>query len=379
MRDHWQNDTTTKRSWRSWFIVLGFLGLLWFLFGTSLVERFASGPQMREVVARGDLASDEKNTIEIFEKASRSVVNITTTQRQVGFFSRRVTEVARGTGSGFIWDDRGHVVTNFHVISGADRAIVGLDNGRSYDAQLIGASPEHDLAVLKITVRVDAPPPVPVGSSSDLKVGQKVFAIGNPFGLDHTLTTGIISALNRTIPGESGVDIENLIQTDAAINPGNSGGPLIDSAGRLVGINTAIYSPSGASVGIGFAVPVDTVNRIVPKLIADGRVLRPVMGISADDRYSRTLLQDHSVQGVLILGIAPGSPAERAGLRPTSSDQRGAIVLGDVIESIDGTPVPSMQKLTDVLESKKAGDVLVLTIWRQGERLPIEIQLEESQ
>lgn len=379
MRDHWQNDTTTKRSWRSWFIVLGFLGLLWFLFGTSLVEKFTPGPQIREVVARGDLASDEKNTIEIFEKASRSVVNITTTQRQVGFFSRRVTEVARGTGSGFIWDDRGHVVTNFHVISGADRAIVGLDNGRSYDAQLIGASPEHDLAVLKISVRVDAPPPVPVGSSSDLKVGQKVFAIGNPFGLDHTLTTGIISALNRTIPGESGVDIENLIQTDAAINPGNSGGPLIDSAGRLVGINTAIYSPSGASVGIGFAVPVDTVNRIVPKLIADGRVIRPVMGISADDRYSRTLLQDHSVQGVLILGIAPGSPAERVGLRPTSSDQRGAIVLGDVIESIDGTPVPSMQKLTDVLENKKAGDILVLTIWRQGERLPIEIQLEESQ
>lgn len=356
-------------------LLVGLLVALWYAFAPRGCEQERPPVEPRQVAARGDLAADEQTTIQVFERASPSVVNITTTQRQVGFFSRRVNEVPRGTGSGFIWDERGHVVTNFHVIAGADRAIVGLDSGRSYDAELVGASPEHDLAVLRINVRVDAPPPVPVGSSADLKVGQKVFAIGNPFGLDHTLTTGIISALNRTIPGENGVDIENLIQTDAAINPGNSGGPLIDSAGRLVGINTAIYSPSGASAGIGFAVPVDTVNRIVPKLIADGRVLRPIIGISADDRYSKALLQDQGVQGILILSVTPDSPAQRAGLRATRSDRRGAIILGDVIESIDGQAMTSMQRLTDFLERKSAGDVVVLTVWREGTRRPVEIKL----
>lgn len=232
----------------------------------------------RVVTARGDLAADEKATIELFENSRDSVVYISTAQRVLDVWTRNVFEVPRGTGSGFIWDDAGHVVTNFHVIEGASSATVRLADGRDYQAGLVGASPAHDIAVLKIGVGFKRPPPVPIGTSHDLKVGQKVFAIGNPFGLDWTLTTGIVSALDRSLPNErGGPPIEHLIQTDASINPGNSGGPLLDSAGRLIGINTAIYSPSGASAGIGFAVPVDTVMRVVPQVIRTGRYIRPAL------------------------------------------------------------------------------------------------------
>jgi S1-C subfamily serine protease len=206
------------------------------------------------------------------------------TSRQVqDFWTRNVFSVPRGAGSGFIWDDAGHVVTNFHVIQGASEATIRLADGRDYKAVLVGVSPAHDIAVLRIGVDFKRPPPVPVGTSEDLKVGQKVFAIGNPFGLDWTLTTGIVSALDRSLPSDSGQTIEHLIQTDAAINPGSSGGPLLDSAGRLIGINTAIFSTTGESVGIGFAVPVDTVNRVVPELIRQGRYVRPVLGIEIDE------------------------------------------------------------------------------------------------
>ncbi|TCV88443.1 trypsin-like peptidase [Methylomonas methanica] len=219
--------------------------------------------QVRTVAARGDLAADEKSTIELFEKSRDSVVYISTAALVRNVWTRDVFSVPKGTGSGFIWDEAGHVVTNFHVIAGANEATVTLADGRDYKAALVGASQVHDIAVLKIGVGFKRPPPVPVGTSRDLKVGQKVFAIGNPFGLDWTLTGGIVSALDRSLGGQEGPAIEHLIQTDAAINPGNSGGPLLDSAGRLIGINTAIYSPSGASAGIGFAVPVDTVMRVV--------------------------------------------------------------------------------------------------------------------
>jgi S1-C subfamily serine protease len=225
----------------------------------------------RAVTARGELAADEQATIDVFQAASPSVVYITTLKRVLELRSRNVYEIPSGTGSGFLWDADGHVVTNYHVIKGAQAAEVRLADERSVPAWLVGASPEHDLAVLRIRVPFGPPPPLSIGTSADLKVGQKVFAIGNPFGLDHTLTTGVISALDRSLRGEDGVAIEHLIQTDAAINPGNSGGPLLDSAGRLIGINTAIYSPSGAFAGIGLAVPVDTVNRIVPRLIASAR------------------------------------------------------------------------------------------------------------
>ena len=228
-------------------------------------------------------------------------------------WSRNVFSTPRGSGSGFIWDGAGHVVTNFHVIAGASEAMVQLADGRKYRASLVGASPQHDLAVLRIGVSFRRPAPVPIGSSEDLKVGQKVFAIGNPFGLDWTLTTGIVSALDRSLPSENGgPDIEHLIQTDAAINPGNSGGPLLDSSGRLIGINTAIYSPSGASAGIGFAVPVDTVARVVPQLVKTGRYVRASLGVIADEQVNSRLEELTGRDGVFILEVQPGSAAAKA-------------------------------------------------------------------
>jgi len=241
----------------------------------------------RTVTARGELAADERATIEIFDRASPSVVFISTRQRVMNPWTRNIASVPRGNGSGLIWYDLGHVVTNNHVIEGASEAIVRLNDGRSYRAARVGASAAHDLAVLRINVPFDRPPPVPIGGSADLRVGQKVFAIGNPFGLDYSLSSGLVSALDRSITDDDGASIDHLIQTDAAINPGNSGGPLLDSAGRLIGINTAIYSPSGAYAGIGFAVPVDTVNEIVPQLIAEGRYIRPSLGISVDANINR--------------------------------------------------------------------------------------------
>jgi S1-C subfamily serine protease len=375
MNDPWQSATPRRRAWHRVLLPALLLGGLAVFLWPSASNWFKPVAAPREVTARGDLAQDEQTTIRIFESVSPSVVNITTTERVRDLWTRRVSEVPRGTGSGFVWDGQGHVVTNYHVIAGASRAVVGLDSGRSFDAVLVGASPEHDLAVLKINVKIDAPPPVPVGTSTDLRVGQKVFAIGNPFGLDHTLTTGVISALDRTIPGENGPDIENLIQTDAAINPGNSGGPLIDSAGRLIGINTAIYSPSGASAGIGFSVPVDVVNKVVPRLIVDGAFLRPVIGISGNDEVSASLLAGAGVEGVMVLGIDPGSPADTAGLRPARRGRDGGVVLGDVLQAIDGKPVRTMADLGTILESHQVGDPVVLTVWRDGGLVPVEIVL----
>jgi S1-C subfamily serine protease len=291
------------------------------------------------------------------------------------FWSRNVMRVPQGTGSGFVWDERGHVVTNFHVIRGAQEALITLADQRSYPAELVGASPEHDLAVLRIEVPSDLPPPVPLGKSSELRVGQNVYAIGNPFGLDHTLTTGIISALNRTIDDERGGVIENLIQTDAAINPGNSGGPLIDSAGRLIGINTMIFSPSGAYAGIGFAVPVDTVNRVVPRLITYGRYVRPTLGITANDEITRRLVGSGDGRGVLVLGVAPSSPAERAGIRPTEMSGAGRVILGDVIEAVDGEAVETFEDLIDALDERAFGDPVRLRIRRGDDTQEMSVRL----
>jgi len=242
--------------------------------GLTGVVALAAGKDAppRPVTQRGELAADEKATIALFERSRDSVVFITTREQVRDLWTRNVFSVPRGTGSGFIWDEAGHVVTNLHVIEGASEATVRLANGRDYKASLVGVSPSHDIAVLRIASGQKRLQPLPVGTSRDLRVGQKVLAIGNPFGLDWSLTSGIVSALNRSLPGEEGGrTIEHLIQTDAAINPGNSGGPLLDSAGRLIGINTAIYSPSGASAGIGFAVPVDTVNKVVPQIVRHGK------------------------------------------------------------------------------------------------------------
>ncbi len=241
---------------------------------------------------------------------------------------------------------------------------------------LVGASPAHDIAVLRIKTRPATLPPIQIGTSADLQVGQNVFAIGNPFGLDQTLTTGVISALGRTIDGVGGREIADVIQTDAAINPGNSGGPLLDSAGRLIGVNTAIYSPSGASAGIGFALPVDTVLRVVPQLIARGEYRRPSLGVELHDQISTRILSKLGLKGVLVLGVTPNGNAARAGLQGTSVKRDGTISLGDVIESIDGQPVQSSDQVFRVLERHAAGDVVALTVVRGGARRSLQIQLE---
>ncbi len=370
-----QTDPLLARlRWLTWTLVL--LALLWQLL--PVLEHYLIGmtAQPRPVTARGSLAEDEQNTIQIFKRASPSVVYISTRQRVIDPWTRDVFSVPRGTGSGFVWDDLGHIVTNNHVIEGASEATVRLNDGRSYHAVLVGASPSHDLAVLRINVAFDRPPPVPVGRSSDLQVGQKVFAIGNPFGLDYTLTSGIVSALNRSLSEENGVRIEHLIQTDAAINPGNSGGPLLDSAGRLIGINTAIYSPSGAYAGIGFSVPVDTVNRVVPQLIAEGRYVRPGLGVTVDADINREITRQLEVPGVLVLKVAPGSSAERAGLRGTRVGVHGEVIPGDIIQAIDGKPVKSVAELMSRLDDYRIGDRVTLRLWRDGNLVRTQVVLQ---
>ena len=275
-----------------------------------------------------------------------------------------------------MWDESGYIVTNNHVIEGASEATVRLNDGRTFTAYRVGSSPAHDLAVLRVNVRFDRPPAVPIGSSHDLQVGQKVFAIGNPFGLDYTLTSGLISALDRSLSDESGIAIEGLIQTDAAINPGNSGGPLLDSAGRLIGINTAIYSPSGAYAGIGFAVPVDTVNRVVPQLIARGQYTRPAIGISVDSDLNRIVQQEFGVEGVVVLKTSPGSSAEAAGLLETKVSSDGEVIPGDIIIAVDTVPVDSVSKLLSTLERFQVGSQVSLRIWRSGREMLIPVTLQ---
>lgn len=332
----------------------------------------------RPVAPRGELTEEEKSNIAIFEASKSSVVFISTSQRVMDFWTRNVMMVPRGTGSGIIWDEHGHVVTNLHVISGASEANIRLADGRDYAATLVGASAAHDLAVLRIRVPVNPPAPIPIGTSHDLQVGQKVFAIGNPYGLDWSLTTGIVSALDRSLTGDDGVVIQHLIQTDAAINPGNSGGPLLDSAGRLIGINTAIYSPSGASAGVGFAVPVDTVNRVVPQLIATGHYSPPGLGIEMDELLSRAIARQLGVKGAAILRVPPRSSGARAGLRGARLGARNSIIPGDVIVAIDGKEVDSVARLTAHLDDYKPGDVVRLTVWRDGKKIEVTATLQSG-
>jgi S1-C subfamily serine protease len=360
-------------------LAAGLLILLWR--GVPDIESwFAPKPDAtpRTVAARGDLASDEKSTIELFEKAKDSVVFITTKAQVRDFWTRNVFTVPRGTGSGFIWDDTGHVITNFHVIENASEATVKLADGRSYKAALVGVSPAHDIAVLRIGVGFKRPPPVPLGESHNLKVGQKVFAIGNPFGLDWTLTTGVVSALDRSLGGDgpNGQTIDHLIQSDAAINPGNSGGPLLDSAGRLIGINTAIYSPSGASAGIGFAVPVDTVNRIVPQLIKDGKYIRPALGIEVDESVNQRLAQLSDIKGVLILRVVPDSAAAAAGLKGAAVSSDGGIVPGDSIVAINDRPVDTVSSLLSRLDDFQVGDQVKVSVLRAGKQEDVMVTLQ---
>ena len=332
----------------------------------------------REITPRGELSGDERATIDLFERSRTSVVFITTKQAVVDFWSRNVMSVPRGTGSGFIWDDAGHIVTNFHVIQGASEASVKLADGRSFRASLVGASREHDIAVLKIGIGFKGPRPIPVGTSGDLKVGQRVYAIGNPFGLDWTLTSGIVSALNRSLNEDDGSLLEHLIQTDAAINPGNSGGPLLDSAGRLIGMNTAIYSPSGAAAGIGFAVPVDTVNRVVPSLVRDGRYEQPSIGISVDERLNERLEEATGIEGAFVLRVAKGSSAEEAGLRAAKISRDGEFFGGDVIVSVNGKKIESVSRLLATLDDYRIGNTVRLGVKRGNQLIEMSVRLQAA-
>jgi S1-C subfamily serine protease len=329
---------------------------------TLVQSRTEAAP--RVVTPRGPLGADEVANIELFRKASPSVVHITSLAAQRDLFSMNVQQVPSGTGTGFVWDDRGHIVTNFHVIQDANGAKVTLADQSSYDATLVGAFPDRDLAVLRIEAPKAKLPPIAVGASRDLLVGQRVYAIGNPFGLDQTLTTGIISALNREIESFNQRTIRGVIQTDAAINPGNSGGPLLDSAGRMVGINTQIASPSGASAGIGFAIPVDEVNRIVPRLIRDGRFARPTLGVSAAPPALAEALK--VPRGVVLVQVRPNSPAARAGLQAFHRGNHGEVVSGDVITAINDEPVADLDDMLGQLESRSPGESVTLTVWRAG-------------
>jgi S1-C subfamily serine protease len=319
------------------------------------------------------LTEDERETIELFERASPSVVYITSLSVRRDFFTLNVLEIPQGTGSGFVWDEAGHVVTNFHVIENADRAQVTLADRTTWTAELVGVAPAKDLAVLHIDAPAAKLRPLPVGSSGDLRVGQSVLAIGDPFGLDQTLTTGVISALGREIESVAQIPIRDVIQTDAAINPGNSGGPLLDSSGRLIGVNAAIYSPSGAYAGIGFSIPVDTVKWVVPELIEHGELRRPTLGVElASPQVSRRL----GVEGALVIAVQPGSGADRAGIQPTRRDRDGAIELGDVIVEVEGKPIASNNDLFLALERRSPGEAVEIGILRSGRRTSARVVLD---
>lgn len=320
---------------------------------------------------------DEANSTEIFSKASPAVVYVTTTTlRRRSRFSLDVMEIPKGSGSGFIWHASGLIVTNYHVVAQANRMQVTLQDGNSYQAELIGSAPEKDLAVLRLLEPPEDLATLPLGDSTELAVGRKVLAIGNPFGLDTTLTTGVVSALGREIRAPSGRQIRGVVQTDAAINPGNSGGPLLNSLGQLIGVNTAIYSPSGASAGIGFAIPVNTVKEVVPQLISYGRILRPIMGIElASDRWRGR----YGIEGLPVVRVFPGLPAAEAGLRGISRSSRGDLRLGDIIIAIDGQSVNDHDDYLTIMESHKAGDSISVRARRGDTELDLDVKLTESQ
>ena len=319
--------------------------------------------------ADADLNSDELAVISLFEDAAPSVVFITTSTTQRSYYSMDVTEIPKGSGTGFMWDDEGHIVTNYHVLEGGNKFMVMLSDQTSYTADIVGLAPEKDLAVLKISAPDNKIKPLSSSKSSNLKVGQSVYAIGNPFGFDQTLTTGIISALGREITAINGRKIYDVIQTDAAINPGNSGGPLLNSSGKLIGVNTAIFSPSGAYSGIGFSIPVDVVKLIVPDLIAYGQVNRPVLGVELmNENYV-------NIKGAMIGKVFKNSPADIAGLEGITRARNGQYLAGDIIKAIDDNIVTSNLDLMETLEKYQPNDIVELTYERGDNVSKVKLRL----
>ncbi len=350
--------------------------LLWRInrFGYSLHNPNA---QPKPITARGDLAQDEKATIQLFRAASPSVVFITTSHKtkKTPLTNKGATGMKKGKGTGIIWDREGHILTNFHVIKEESATwTVTLADHSSWPASLVGASKSQDIAVLRIFAPPTRLAPIRIGTSQNLQVGQKVFAIGNPFGFDQTLTTGVISALGRIIQPTANAEITGAIQTDAPINPGNSGGPLLDSAGLLIGVNTALYSPNGSNAGIGFAIPVDTVNLIVPELIQSGRIRRPALGVNVSPG---SLEEEFGLKGVMILNVSKGGAAEKAGLLPFHWNESGQLILGDLLVAINDKRIENLNDLYHLLGTHRVGETVQVTVLRRGAkklRIPVKLQ-----
>jgi S1-C subfamily serine protease len=341
---------------------------------TAAPPQIASAPAEPPRLSDAQLRTeDERNTVSVFTKSSASTVFVTERRVVVDYLAGRAVEVPAGAGSGFVWDDQGHIVTNFHVIQKARKVTVTLQDQKPLPAKLVGAEPRRDIAVLKVFAPKDKLSPVSLPPAGHpLQVGQKVLAIGNPFALDHTLTTGVVSALGREVDGIGGVTIRDMVQTDAAINPGNSGGPLLDSSGRLIGMNTMILSKSGASAGIGFAVPVDTIRRIVPQLIRHGKVEQVGLGVRIDPL--RRLERRFRIEGVVILGVIEDTPAARAGLRGLRETPDG-VGLGDVLIGLGSERVKNYDDLYNALDGRKAGEKVKLQVLRDGRRIELEMEL----
>ena len=353
---------------RRYVVVLAVIAAALLAFAAANIRQSAwMGSNARAVEQRGPLSEAERANIEIFEKVSPSVVQVAA-QSAANPLSEE-SEGGGASGTGFVWDNDGHIVTNNHVVQGANEVAIRFASGEVARAAIVGTAPNYDLAVLRVRDARALPPPLAIGSSSELKVGQFAFAIGNPFGLDQSMSSGIISALKRRLPTSSGREISNVIQTDTAINPGNSGGPLLDSAGRLIGVTTAILSPSGSNAGIGFAVPVDIVNRVVPELIRTGRVPTPGIGIVAASEAVATRL---GTEGVIIVRTAPGSPAERAGIRGVDFSSGD---LGDIITAADGKQVRRLSDLTDQIEQIGAGKMVRLSLKRASKSRDVDVQI----
>lgn len=315
---------------------------------------------------------DEQNTVDIFDNAGPGTVFVTQNQIVRDRYTMRATEVPSGSGSGFIWDTDGHIITNYHVIDGSSHLTVTLYNQKTYPAKLVGGEPKKDIAVLKIDAPTDELTPIPRPDDTyELAVGQKAIAIGNPFGLDHTITTGIISAMGRDQLGYGGVTIRDMIQTDASINPGNSGGPLLDSSGQLIGMNTMIFSKSGASAGIGFAVPFSTIKRVVPQIIRTGKAQQIGLGISI---LPDAIARRNGIQGVIVRQVANNSPAARAGLRGVEQNYRGTYI-GDVIVGIDDKKVTNYDTLYNALDTHQPGDTIQVKIRREGKIISLPVEL----
>jgi len=351
------------------------IGVCCLLFILSAVDGYAQNASHQSAGLSETLEPEERKRIDLFEKIAPSVVFIKNSSLQWDIFSLDVYEIPTGAGSGFVWDKKGHIITNFHVVYNSDKIEVVFANRKSYEAKVVGVSPDHDIAVLKIVAPPDELKPIEVGSSYDLKIGQKTMVIGNPFGLDHSLSTGVVSALGRSINSMTGRKINNMIQTDAAINPGNSGGPLLDSSGRLIGVTAAIYSPSGAYAGVGFAIPANTVKRIVPQLIEFGRIKRMGIGVTL---VPDSIRQRIGIGGALILEVAPSSPADEAGLQGTRRNFLGSILLGDLIVSLDGKKVEGNEDLIAIVEeSHQVGDKVVIDYVRDERKRSVTVELKE--